>query len=297
MTGCSKQSNDVSQSSQSDSNDKSTAWFDISLAQWSLHREFQSGRSTTKQFAELSKNEFGIDAIEYVNQFYMDDYSDALINELALRSDDLGVTNVLIMVDKEGNLGASDEKERVQSVENHKRWAEMAHRLGCHSLRVNAYGDGSYDDQIDQAADGLNRLSEVCKPLGLSVCVENHGDLSSNGEWLASVMKRAANPNVGTLPDFGNFITNYETREEFDKYRGVELLMPYAKGVSAKAFNFDEKGLEPDIDFVRMFTFVKEAGYTGYVGIEYEGENNGLTEFEGIKRTRDLIIAMRSLLA
>ena len=300
LVGCSKSSSpdNLSDSGVQTKNDtENQTWFDISLAQWSLHRQFLSGKSSTREFAALAKNEFGINAIEYVNQFYMDDYSQALINDLKQRSADLGVKNVLIMVDKEGHLGASDKSERLKAIDQHKRWADMAHQLGCHSLRVNAYGDGDYQAQISQAAEGLNGLSDYCQPLGLSVCVENHGDLSSNGEWLASVMQTAANPNVGTLPDFGNFVTNYDTKEEFDKYRGVELLMPYAKGVSAKVFNFDDEGMEPDIDFIRMFKMVKDANYSGYVGIEYEGENNGLTEFEGIHKTHELIKRMRAYYA
>lgn len=269
-------------------------WFKVSLAQWSLHRQFLQKKSPTTDFAKLAKEEFNINAIEYVNQFYADTYSQALINELKKQSEDYGVRNVLIMVDQEGNLGASAAKERKQAIEKHKRWADMAHQLGCHSLRVNAYGDGDYKEQALQAAEGLNGLSDYCKPLGLSVCVENHGDLSSNGEWLAAVMQLADNPNVGTLPDFGNFVTNYETKEEFDKYKGVKLLMPYAKGVSAKVFNFNDKGMEADIDYDRMFTMIKQVGYSGYIGIEYEGENNGLTEFEGIHKTRDLLLRMRA---
>lgn len=263
----------------------------ISLAQWSLNRRFWSGEADPLDFASIARNEFDFDAIEYVNQFYFDNLSDRLVRTLKQRADDAGVESLLIMVDREGALGDPDSKARRQSVENHFRWADAAHQLGCHSIRVNAESAGSYDEQMKLATDGLLQLAEYCDPLGLNVLVENHGGLSSDAEWLAAVMERANHPRVGTLPDFGNFVIDRETGEEFDKYRGMELLMPYAKAVSAKSFIFDEQGNEPNIDFDRIMRTVVDSGYRGWVGIEYEGD--GLTEAEGIRLTRALLERVR----
>ena len=209
------------------------------------------------------------------------------------RADDLGVRSLLIMCDNEGNLGDPDSKKRIESVENHYKWAEAAKFLGCHSIRVNARSFGSYDDQIELAADGLRRLTEFGDTLRLNTIVENHGGLSSNGKWLSAVMERVDHPRVGTLPDFGNF--RIEGDEWYDRYQGMKELMPYAKAVSAKSHEFDSNGNETKSDYYKMMDIVLDAGYKGFVGIEYEGSAH--SEMDGIKLTRDLLIKIRNSLS
>lgn len=262
-------------------------WFDISLAQWSLHRAFKGGDLDAMDFAKISKQQFGISALEYVNQFYKDNFSSSVVKELKKRARGEGVENVLIMCDGLGKLGDPDRKVRKQTVENHKVWADAAKSLGCHSIRVNAASEGSYDEQMNLAAAGLRLLGEYGDRVGINVIVENHGGLSSNGAWLAGVMKKADHHRVGTLPDFGNFIIDRNTGESYDRYKGTKELMPYAKGVSAKSHDFDEKGNEVHTDYKRMLDIVKKAGYRGYIGIEYEGSTLG--EAAGIKATKKLL--------
>lgn len=271
---------------------KSDAPFKISLAEWSLHRTLRdkSKNLTNLDFPKISKREFGIDAIEYVNQFFKDKARDEkYLSELNQRCSDEGVKSLLIMVDGEGQLGAPSEKERAASVKNHFQWVDAAKYLGCHSIRVNAGSRGSYEEQQKLAADGLRRLSEYAKPLGLNVIVENHGGLSSNGAWLAGVIQTVGMENCGTLPDFGNFfIKRGKNPEEYDRYQGVDELMPYAKAVSAKTHDFDEKGNEIHTDYEKMLHIVcVKHGYHGYVGIEYEGGKVG--EMEGIRKSKALL--------
>ena len=262
-------------------------WFDISLAQWSLNKAFWSGEKDKMRFAEIAKSEFGITAIEYVNQFYMEGFSPAVVEELARVADGEGVENVLIMCDREGNLGDPDEAKRLEAVQNHVKWIEAARTLGCHAIRVNAASAGAFDEQIKLAADGLRRLSEIGDQYGICVIVENHGGLSSNGSWLASVMREVDHPRCGTLPDFGNFRISRETGEEYDRYLGTKQLMPFAKGVSAKTHTFNPDGFERDIDYPRIMDIVKASGYRGYVGIEWEGSS--LDEPTGILKTKKLL--------
>jgi sugar phosphate isomerase/epimerase len=241
-------------------------------------------------FARVAKQDFGIEAVEYVNQFFKDKANDtAYLTELKKRAADNGVTNVLIMIDDEGDLGDPNETRRAEAVEKHHKWVEAAKFLGCHSIRVNARSRGSYDEQMKLAADGLRRLSEFGAQHGIGVIVENHGGLSSNGAWLAGVMKMVGHSNCGTLPDFGNFRVN--DREEYDRYQGVQELMPFAKGVSAKSHEFDSDGNEVRTDFFRMMKIVLDAGYRGYVGIEWEGDRPG--EAEGIRLTQRLLERVR----
>ena len=269
--------------------------FTISLAEWSLHRALHGGEMTNMDFPRRAKEEFGIDGIEYVNQFFMTKAKDAeYLKELDKRCKDLGVTSVLIMCDGEGALGDPDEKKRVAAIENHYKWVDAAKALGCHSIRVNAQSSGTWEEQRDRAADGLHRLSEFGAKADINVIVENHGGLSSNGAWLAETIKKADHPRCGTLPDFGNFnLGKGEDGKEktYDRYKGVEEMMPYAKAVSAKTHEFNEKGDEVHTDFRKMMKIVLAAGYHGRVGIEYEGGKH--SEVEGIKLTKALLEKVR----
>lgn len=261
-------------------------FFDISLAQWSFHKALFADEMDNLDFASTAQNEFGITAVEYVNQFFKDKAGDkSYLAEMKKRSDDAGVRNVLIMCDGEGALGDADSEKREEAVENHYKWVEAAKYLGCHSIRVNAQSSGSYEEQMQRAADGLRSLTEFADQHDINVIVENHGGLSSNAEWLVGVMKQVDHPRCGTLPDFGNF--NISQNESYDRYKGTSQLMPYAKGVSAKSYAFDSDGNETTIDFEKMLQIVKDAGYTGYIGIEYEGSN--LSETEGIRATKQLL--------
>ncbi|MDB4679075.1 sugar phosphate isomerase/epimerase [Rhodopirellula sp.] len=267
--------------------------FKISLAEWSLHRTLRdrSKNLSNLDFARIAKREFGIDGVEYVNQFFKDKAKDqTYLRDMKTRAEGEGVQSLLIMVDGEGNLGDPDQGRRTQAVENHYQWVDAAKFLGCHSIRVNAASQGSFEEQQALAADGLGRVSEYAKKSNLNVIVENHGGLSSNGAWLAGVIKKVAMDNCGTLPDFGNFfIRRGKNPEEYDRYKGVDELMPFAKAVSAKTHDFDEKGDEIHTDYVKMMKIVVEKhGYSGYVGIEYEGGKIG--EMQGIQKSKDLLI-------
>ena len=268
--------------------------FKISLAQWSFNKALFNKKMDHLDFAKTAKG-LGIDAVEYVNQFFKDKAKDEkYLAEMKKRAEDLGVKSLLIMCDGEGNLGDPDGKKRTQAVENHYKWVEAGKFLGCHSIRVNAASSGSYEEQVKLAADGLRRLSEFADKYGLNVIVENHGGLSSNGAWLATVMKTANHPRCGTLPDFGNF--RVSRTEEYDRYKGIDELMPFAKGVSAKSHDFDESGNETHTDYNKMMEIVcVKHGYRGYVGIEYEGSR--ISEQEGVVATKKLLERVRTTLS
>ncbi len=305
--------------------------FKISLAQWSLHKTYFGGSPGDTvgwagfhealhsdnyralldgdidplDFPVVARQDYDIDGIELVNTFYFDRAQDSdYLGELKNRADGEGVSILLIMCDAEGNLGDPDEAQRTQAVENHYKWVEAAQLLGCHSIRVNARSDAglSVDEQQRLAADGLGRLCEFGDQHGINVIVENHGGLSSNGQWLAGVMDRVDHPRVGTLPDFGNFYLtdppmdiNEHPEAWYDRYQGVAELMPYAKAVSAKSIDFDENGDCIETDYLRMMKIVLDAGYRGYVGIEYEGPV--LSEPDGIRATKALLERVRDELA
>ncbi len=274
--------------------DSTKPLFNISLAEWSLHRALRAGKMDNLDFPKVAKKDFDIDCVEYVNVFFMDKAKDSsYLKDLKQRCDDLGVVSGLIMCDHEGDLGDASNAKRTQAIENHYKWVEAAKFLGCHSIRVNARSTGDPKEQHNHAVDGLRRLSEFGAKHDMNVIVENHGGLSSDGQWLAGVIKAVDLPNCGTLPDFGNF--KVSTTQAYDRYKGVAELMPFAKGVSAKSHVFDAEGNEAEIDYMKMMKIVLDAGYHGYVGIEWEGESP--SEAEGIKLTKQLLERVRDKLA
>jgi len=249
-------------------------FFKLSLAQWSIHRMIREEGLDPYAFARKAK-EWGFKGLEYVSQLYNPELSDAH------------------MIDGQGNLAVSDETERNETVEKHKRWVDAAAAMGCHAIRVNLNGSTDPEEWKKNSVDGLTKLATYAKEKNINVIVENHGGLSSNGEMHAEVMKMVNMDNCGTLPDFGNFcITRKPDSRDcelaYDKYKGVKALMPYAKAVSAKSYNFDANGNEVDIDYVKMLQMVKDQGYKGFIGVEYEG--NVLSEEEGIKATKALLL-------
>jgi L-ribulose-5-phosphate 3-epimerase len=264
--------------------------FQISLAEWSLHKALFAGKLNNVDFARTAKIDYGINAIEFVNQFFKDKAKDTdYLRDLNRRALEYGVEHRLIMIDGEGALGDPDDAKRTTAVENHYRWVDAAKTLNCKMIRVNAQSQGSYEEQQKLAADGLRRLTEFAEKQKIAVVVENHGGLSSNGKWLTGVMRLVGHRMCGTLPDFGNFRVSKD--EEYDRYTGVTELMPYAKAVSAKTHDFNELGDETQTDYRRMMKIVLDAGYRGFVGIEYEGEK--MSEPDGIKATKKLLERVR----
>ena len=271
--------------------------FKISIAEWSLNKSMRNGKVDHLDFAKIARRNFDIDAIEYVNQLFADKTggSNNYIKEMKNIADGEGVKSLLIMCDGEGALGDPDDVARKSAVENHFRWIDAAKYLGCHSIRVNAQSEGEYEEQMKLAADGLSSLTEYGAKHSINVIVENHGGLSSNGKWLSGVMDMVDHPRCGTLPAFGNFyLGTWEDKgnEWYDRYLGVEELMPYAKAVSAKSHNFNEDGTEKDTDYSKMMKIVLDAGYRDYVGIEYEGPD--LSEMDGISATKKLLEKVRN---
>lgn len=275
-------------------------FFKLSLAQWSLHRAIIDNKTHDPLDFAQKANELGFEGIEYVSQLYRKHIEtmgmDSVLKVLKINSKKFDVKNILIMVDGEGSLASTDDKERNTTVENHYKWVDAAKYLGCHSIRVNAHGEGSAEDVASAAVKGLSKLSDYAKKQGINILVENHGGYTSNGKWLANVMKRVGKSNVGTLPDFGNFcqtigygsINDINCKDPYDIYKGLEELMPYAKAVSAKSYDFDKDGNQPKIDYLKMMKIVKDAGYIGFVGVEYEGSN--VSEEKGIELTKELLL-------
>ena len=282
----------------------SQPFFKLSLAQWSLNKEMRGKTMDPFDFAKESKA-MGFEGLEYVSGLYYewleeqgDDGMKLLTERLLAKSKEYGMENLLIMIDGMGDLGIQDEKKRLEGVEKHKPWIDMAEQLGCHSIRVNLFGDGTYEEQLAASADSMKKLGEYGATKNIHVLVENHGGLSSDPEWVVKVMKKAGSTHVGTLPDFGNFCIEREGGQRWsapcvneypDYYKAVGMMMPYAKAVSAKSYAFNAEGDETKIDYKRMLKVIKDAGYTGYIGVEYEGEKPGV---EGSMETKNLLLRL-----
>ena len=280
---------------------KQDPFFEIGLAQWSLNKSLKSGKIDNLDFARIAREKFDIGIVEYVNQFFINKSKNKkYLSEMINISNDNGIVNNLIMIDSEGNLGDTNNRRRNKAINNHKKWIEAAKFLGCSHIRVNAAGDGSEQEVSKNASESLAALGEFSVDYDINVIVENHGGYSSNAKWLVEVIKNAGLKNVGTLPDFGNFCirstpkdlsdwgaTTSGCAEEYDRYLGVEELLPYALSVSAKSNDFDSDGNCIETDFSRMVNIIKNSDYRGYISIEYEGSN--YSEEEGIRLTKSLL--------
>lgn len=269
----------------------------LSLAQWSLHRALEKGEIKAVDFAQIAKNSFGINAVEYVNQFYVDmATSEKFWSQMKQRAESEDVQSLLIMVDNEGELGNSNDAERKTAVENHYKWIDAANILGCHSIRVNAFGKGTKRELHAALIDGLGALASYGEKQNINVLVENHGLHTSDAKFIVSVLQQVDSPFLGTLPDFGNWCLSAEWGSTqpakdcsaiYPHEDGIADFLPFAKGVSAKTYNFDQEGNESYLDYPKLLKLVKESGFDGYIGIEYEGKK--LSEPEGIKASKALI--------
>ncbi|MBM1105404.1 sugar phosphate isomerase/epimerase [Aurantibacter crassamenti] len=282
-------------------NESAEPFFKLSLAQWSIHNMINDKKVDPYTFAEKAK-EWGFTGLEYVSQLYPADLENneyspeamaAFVEKSNAEAKKHGMQNVLIMIDRQGDLAVSDEAERKAAVERHYKWVDAAAAMGCHAIRVNLNGESDPARWHANSVDGLTQLATYAKEKNIEILVENHGGLSSNGAMHAAVMKEVNMDNCGTLPDFGNFcITrkkdSWDCEEMYDIYKGVTELMPHAMAVSAKSNVFDAEGNEVNIDYKKMLQIVKDAGYTGYIGVEYEGKE--LSEEAGIIATRDLLL-------
>lgn len=252
----------------------------VSLAAWSLHREFFDKKIDQLGMLDACA-EFGITGFELVNTFFPSPQY-AYLRHMKKRADDAGIELLLIMCDAEGDLAHVDKAKREVAALSHRKWIDIAGVLGCHSIRVNIRGEENDADAMrERAAEGLRLVLDYANGTGIAVLLENHGGLSSDPVWLTSLVDLVDNPQLGTLPDFGNF------PDEIDRYQAVETLMPQAKAVSAKCYDFDTDHNETKIDFPRMLQIVKQAGYSGYVGIEYEGQD--MPERDGIRACKTLL--------
>ncbi len=274
-----------------------------SLAQWSLNGPFRDGSMDPMDFAPIAK-ELGFTGLEYVTQLYPsvletgDNYRErvmTLASKLFEISKQAEMENVLIMVDHAGELADPNPEKLKEAIENHKIWMDAAKLMGAHSVRANLFGELDPEKWHQLSVASLSELGTYGKEVGVHVIIENHGGWSSDGAKLAAVMKEVNMETVGTLPDFGNFCVKREGGErwgapcveEYDTYKGTMELMPYAKGVSAKSYNFDEAGNETKLDYGRLLQIVKDSGFKGYIGTEYEGDLENPKE--GIRLTKALV--------
>lgn len=292
-----------------ENNPSTSPFFKLSLAQWSLHNAIQKGDLNPYDFAAKAK-ELGFEGIEYVNQLYKDvteakDKNSALKQFIAQSNAQAkvhGVENILIMIDGEGDLSVPSVSKRNKAIENHKTWVEVAAAMGCHSIRINLFGERGEQAWKAQSAESMRKLGEFAAPYKVNIIVENHGYLSSNAALVMEMLDEVNQSNCGTLPDFGNFCLERKGGErwgancvkEYDRYKGVEELMPRAFAVSAKSHDFDAQGNETNTDYLRMLKLVKSAGYNGFIGVEYEG--SGLSEVDGILATKNLLLEKAKLI-
>ena len=292
---------------------------DIGLQMYSFAPLIMQGKFDLLGFPDLVKNTYGINGAEYWSIPFMGRENDKdFLNDLKRRSDDIGVDNLIILVDdidiktmQSGpSLASSNKNDRDTAIDYHKKWVDVAKNIGCHSIRINLRSEEENDQKIlENSSESISKLIEFSKQDNISIVIENHGGITGDADWLVSLMKNVDSKHLGTLPDFGtyNFCIkrgnlNFQSlsencEDQYDKYLGVKKLMPYAKGVSAKSHEFDKDGEELSTNYSRMIKIISESNYKGYITIEYEGAMKGmfggegtyLNPHEGILATKKLI--------
>lgn len=236
-----------------------TAKDDISLAQWALVDEIRAGKWKNLDFPRIAREDFGLNGIEFVNTLFEVPTVNYL-KQLKKNAEDHGVTMVLIMVDAEGNGCEATPELRKQFAVNHRKWVDIAHYLGCHAVRTNCVGPENVDKQeaLEWAAESYHMLLDYAEDSGVSIVIENHGGVSNDGDWMAALMKKVNRPSFGTYPDWRR------PTDTFDNFEYLKKMLPWAKGMSYRNQPTEELT-------AKMIKLSKDAGYTGWYGIESSG--------------------------
>ena len=266
----------------------------FSLAQWSYNRELFDGKMNTFDFIKEAKS-LGFDGVEYVNQFFKEKVDDfEYLDSLKQISSASGITNVMIMIDREGDLGDSDEGKRKDAVDNHKKWVDAAAYIDCNFIRVNAHGDGTAEEMKNACSESIIRLADYAANKDIHILIENHGGFSSDASWLLALLDQINHKNVSLLADFDNWCIEREDGKlwgspcikEYDRQKGMRELLPHSKGISIKSFDFDKDGYESKMDYPALFKIMKQSKYNDFFAIEYEGHN--LDSRTGVQKTKAL---------
>ena len=253
--------------------------FKVSLNEGSLHRHLNNKKYDHLDLAGIARQEFGIEAIEYVSSYFSGQLAnEKYIKQMNRRAAAEGVRQILIVVDDAGRLADADAAKRAAAIKKHLPWIDLAKTLGCHSVCVRIEGDGAAKEQIERGGDSLAQLADYAKTRRIHVLVCCCGGKGWQSGDLLDLIKGTESRNVGLYPSFGGPDAN-------DAYGELARLMPFAKGVRATSREFDEKGNETSMDFHRMIKIVLDAGYRGYISIHYQGND----EMNGIRATKALL--------
>jgi len=257
----------------------------ISLGQWSLHKAMGRRLLSNLDFPRVAREQFGIEGLEFVNFLWEAPTSD-YIQRVKRAMSSTATKAVLMMCDGEGLMAHSVKEKRLQTAANHYKWVDIAAELGAHAIRANLGAEkepktpAEVDAVVNYAAESFRKLAEYGASRKVNVVVENHGGVSSDPVAMARVIKAVKLPNLGVLPDFGNFA------KEVDRYDAIAKFMPYAKAVTFKCVDFKD-GKETTMDMDRLMKSVLDSGYRSWVGIEYGGDR--LTEYEGIQAAKNYL--------
>jgi sugar phosphate isomerase/epimerase len=237
-------------------------------------------------FPAFAREQYSIGLLDYVNTLLGSSRDMAgRAAELARSSAAAGVQNQVLMIDEQGLLGDPDPSRRAQSVDNHLRWWDVADAIGCRYMRVNAHSSGTDAEQLELCRDGISTLIDRGAARPSTLLIENHGGLSSRADWIVSLIDSLPASRCALMTDFNNF--QYAPGQVYDRYLGVQQMMPFTRVVSAKSFDFDDAGNETTIDFTRMFDIIRNFALEGAVSAEYEGSR--LSEFDGAGATVELL--------
>jgi len=255
----------------------------IGLAGWSLHRRFAAGELKLLDYPQQVGEEFGLSIIELNSPFFESTEADYLA-DLKARIDAVGARVANIAVDGQGDLAATDEAERKQSVANYAAWFDVALAVESPCIRAFSGGphEGDFAEEILQACiRSFGELAAIGAAKDVRIIVENHGGIiARDPDNLVRLMRSDESGFLGMCPDFGNFPPEVT-------YEGLEKVTPWAQVLHAKCREFDETGEDTRVDAKRCLDISRNAGFDGDVLIEFEGRT--LDEHTGVVKSIELL--------
>ncbi len=260
-----------------------------SVSSYSFAQITSSGERTEKGLIALA-NEMGFDGIEFAGISVPDDEDKIeYAKSLKAEADRHGIEIVAYCIG--ADLLKGDEE-----IERLKGEVDVCEALGCKLMRHDATGGYAADERggrgfnnaLPVIIDGYRKVTEYAKTKGIRTAIENHGFFCQESDRVEAIINGVHDGNFGALVDIGNFMCADE-----DPAKAVGKVAPYAMHVHAKDFHFKsgEEFVPADgffmtrggnylrgaiighgtVPVLQCLRTLKNAGYNGYVTVEFEG--------------------------
>jgi sugar phosphate isomerase/epimerase len=224
---------------------------------------------TLDDFVDLAAG-MNLDAVE-PTAYYFADTSPEYLGRLKGRCTRLGLD---ISGTAVGNNFCTPDAARLkEQLAMVKKWTEHASRLGAKTVRIFAGSVDKTETEEKARARCIAAIQEACDyaaQFGVYLALENHGGITATLEQILLLVRGVKHDFFGVNLDTGNFHTS-------DPYADLARLAPYAVNVQIKTEIQRAGQKKEEADLKRLIGMLREAGYRGYVALEYEAEEDPKT--------------------